>query len=365
MDPVSILALAPLLPLSITLVNLLSWTRGQPGRSTPTLSVLIPARNEAQNIGRALEALRQSELRPTEILVYDDHSTDETAALVRHQATMNPAIRLLSGGPLPAGWVGKVHACARLAEAATGEWLVYLDADVCITKEGLGRITSLLSRADVVTAVPRQETGSWAEHAVLPLLHLTYHSWLPLFLVEWSQSPAFLAANGQILAMRADALRAMGGWESVRSAVVDDMALCRRAKSLGWRVIFADGDRMGSCRMYHSFPEVWEGFSKNIRLGIGSTPGTLAVVLLYFTCFLLPFFLLPLAPVEAAVGVAGILLQRLLLAWRHQQSGWGLLLHPVGVVVLLAIALNSVRWAWSGDIRWKGRVYASKGLEPG
>lgn len=365
MDLLSILALAPMLPLGITALNLLTWTRGQAGRSAPALSVLIPARNESQNIARALQALEQSELCPGEILVYDDHSTDNTADIVRSFAAANPRIRLISGGPLPAGWVGKVHGCARLAEAATGEWLVYLDADVCITKEGLGRITSLLSRADIVTAVPHQQTGTWAEHAVLPLLHLTYHSWLPLFLVEWSQSPAFLAANGQILAVRAEALRAMGGWASVRAAVVDDMALCHRAKSLGWRVIFADGERMGSCRMYHSFSEVWNGFSKNIRPGIGSTPGTLAVVLLYFTCFLLPFFLLPMVPVPAAVGVAAIVLQRLLLAWRHQQSVWGLPLHPVGVVLLLAIALNSVRWSWSGDIRWKGRIYTDKAAEPG
>jgi hypothetical protein len=225
-----------------------------------------------------------------------------------------------------------------------------------------GEITPALEKQadDLVARYPVSQRS-----AVLPLLHLTYHSWLPLFLVEWSRSPAFLAANGQILAVRADALRALGGWAVVRSAVVDDMALCRRAKQLGWRVIFADGDAMGSCRMYHSFTEVWEGFSKNIRLGIGSTLGTLAVVLLYFTCFLLPFFLLPVSPIPAAVGITTILGQRLLLSWRHQQPLRGVLLHPVGVLLLLAIALNSVRWALSGDVRWKGRSYPPKAMEPG
>lgn len=358
----SALFLAPLLPLALTLFNLLTWTRGRPHRAAPRISVLIPARNEAGRIGACLAAVRRSELSPSEILVYDDHSTDTTAAIVTAHAAEDPRVRLLNGGPLPAGWVGKPHACSRLAEAATGEWLVYLDADVELDPEGLGRVASLLSGAAVVTAVPRQKTGSFLEHLVLPLLHLTYLSWLPLLLVEWSQDPRFTAANGQILGIRAEALRQIGGFGAVRGAVVDDMALCRLAKARGWRVCFADGFAMGSCRMYQSAQETWEGFSKNLHLGIGSIIGTVMVIALYLLTFLAPLLGAAFWP-EALVGSLAILLQRVLIAWRYRQHPLGVLLHPLAILLFVGIALNSLRWVLRRDVRWRGRSYDPSALE--
>lgn len=358
MNTLSVLALAPLLPLGITLLNLATWRRGGVAEAAPRISVLIPARNEAHNIGAALEALVQSSLSPLEILVYDDHSTDSTAAIVQEFAARDGRIRLLQGPALPPGWVGKPFANAQLAAAARGEWLIYLDADVCITETGIAQIAFRMHRADLVTAVPRQRTEIWAERAVVPLLLLTYYSWFPLPLVRWSRINAFLAANGQILAVRADVLRAVGGWEAVRDAVVDDMALCGRVKRAGWRVDFADGHDMAVCRMYRSFSEVWEGFSKNIRLGLGSAVATVAVMALYAVSFLLQPVLLPWVGEPALVGSAAILLQRTLLARRHTQGVAAVLLHPVGLLLLLGIAANSVRWAFNGQVRWKGRCYA-------
>lgn len=356
------LFLLPLLPLTLTILNLLTWTRGRPHRAAPRISVLIPARNEAGRIGACLEAVRRSELSPAEILVYDDHSTDTTAAIVAAHAADDSRVRLLTGGPLPTGWVGKPHACSRLAEAATGEWLVYLDADVELAPEGLGRVASLLSGAAVVTAVPRQKTGSFLEHLVLPLLHVTYLSWLPLLLVEWSQDPRFTAANGQILGIRANALREIGGFAAVKGAVVDDMALCRLAKARGWRVCFADGFLMGSCRMYQSAQETWEGFSKNLHLGVGSIIGTVVVIGLYLGIFLLPLVASPFWPI-AAVGATAVVLQRLLIAWRYRQHPLGVLLHPVAILIFVGIALNSLRWVLRRDVRWRGRSYDPSALK--
>jgi hypothetical protein len=265
--------------------------------------------------------------------------------------------------------VGKPHACHQLARLARGDLLVFVDADVVLDPDALGRVIALLDRygAEVLTAVPGQVTGSFVERLVLPLLHLTYVAWLPLALIHGTHDPRFLAANGQILAVSRGTFDAIGGFEAVRAEVVDDMAFCRNAKRARRRVLFADGARLGRCRMYGSASEVWKGFSKNLYEGLGESPLLLAVVLvLYFSAFILPYLLLPAALVAPALlgpallGVGLNLALRGLLVLRFRHPIDSALLHPVGVAVLLAIAVNSWRWARSGTIEWAGRVYAAR-----
>jgi chlorobactene glucosyltransferase len=168
--------------------------------------------------------------------------------------------------------------------------------------------------------------------------------------------------------VRRDAYRALGGWAAARGEVVDDMAFGRAAKRAGLRVVFADGHRMASSRMYRGFQELWEGFSKNLYEGIGGSPGALAlIVALHAWVFLLPYAALVAALlgasallVPAVAGVAANVLIRAALAARFRQPWEGVLLHPLSVLALLAIALNSFRWARGNRIRWRGRVYAAR-----
>ncbi len=365
-----IVAVLPLTVFAVALVNLFLWPRGRPGTQLPgTLSVLIPARDEAGRIERTVRAALASTHPVAEVLVYDDGSKDATPEILAEIAAQDRRLTVLVGGGLPDGWIGKAHACHRLAEAASGEYLCFLDADVVLAPRGLEHLADVFDRLDasVVTAVPRQEAGTWFERLVLPLLHLTYVSWLPMPLIWRSKDPRFLAANGQLLALRADAYRRFGGYESVRSEVVDDMAFCRAAKRAGLRVVFADGASMATCRMYCSAREVWEGFSKNLYEGVGARPDALLLALaLNVGAFLLPWVLLAaaisdpawLAP--AAVGVIANVSQRGLLAWRHRQPWSSLLLHPLSILALVAIAVNSWRWQASGSICWRGRTYARR-----
>jgi chlorobactene glucosyltransferase len=360
--------------LGLTLFNLLTWPRP---RSTATfagrVSVLVPARNEEGSIGACVDAVLGSSHPVHEVLVLDDGSTDATRAILEDRARGDARLRILSGAALPPGWVGKPHACHQLGEAATGDLLVFVDADVTLDLQGLARVVGVLQglRADVVTAVPGQVTGGLVEHLVLPLLHLTYTSWLPLVLVHATHDPRLLAANGQILAIRREAYAAIGGFEAVRGDLVDDMALCRRAKVARRRVVFADGTHIARCRMYTSARGVWEGFSKNLFSGLGGSPvALLAVVAVYTVAFVLPFVLLLASPwvaglwLPALVGVALNLLLRGVLALRFGHHPVSVLLHPVAVVILVAIALNSWRWAWTGRTRWAGRTYPAGKVQP-
>ena len=373
-----VIAAAPALPLLLTLFNIAVWQRGRPnGRMPGSVSVLIPARNEANNIEACLSAVLASEHPLFEVLVYDDASTDGTPALVDAIAATDRRARLIRGAELPRGWAGKSHACHRLALAAAGDILLFIDADVRLAPTGIGRLASLYEDlgADLASAVPRQETKTWGERLILPLLHLTYTSWLPLPLVHRSRDHRFLAVNGQIISLRRSVYLEIGGFESVKDNVVEDMAFCRQVKRRGFRVAFADGHDVARCRMYRSAAEVWEGFSKNLYRGLGASLARLiAVFALYTVAFVAPYGMLIGAALAAAwgwgsvetwapwivAGMLGVAMNtglRAVLAWRYHQSWSGIFTHPLSVLALMAIGVNSFRWHQRGMIRWRGRVY--------
>lgn len=377
------LALPALVPLGLVAFNAAFWTRGRalPAAAAAApggISVLIPARDEVANIERCVRSVDAAHGPIIEILVYDDGSTDGTAEVLAGLQATVPRLRVVSGADLPAGWVGKPHALHRLSALAAGELLLNIDADVTLHEDGVLRMLSLIGSPDqvpggldaaVVTAVPRQLTGSFAERLMMPLLHLSYVAWLPMPLIHRVRDPRVLAANGQLLLIRRSALTAVGGWAAVRTALVDDMALCRAVKRSGRRVVFADGDQMADCRMYPDATSLWRGFAKNFYEGIGGNPVALIVVMtLHLMLFVAPFVALPVAVVlgnrglaaAAAVGVAANLCLRLIMALRYHHSPMSVLLHPVAVVAMMGVLLNSFRWSRRGDIRWRGRSYPAR-----
>jgi cellulose synthase/poly-beta-1,6-N-acetylglucosamine synthase-like glycosyltransferase len=317
--PFALLAVPALIPLSLVAFNALFWTRGRAlpdaGRAAPGgVSVLIPARDEVGNIERCVRAVDAARGPVIEIIVYDDGSTDGTGEVLERLSAELPRLTVMRGGDLPAGWVGKAHALDRLSAAATGEVLLNIDADVALRPDGVLRLLSLLGTpaevpggldAAVVTAVPRQRTVGLAERLMIPLLHLSYVAWLPMPLIHRTRDPRVLAANGQLLMVRRSALEAVGGWARVRTALVDDMALCRAVKQSGRRVVFADGDQMAECRMYPDGAALWRGFAKNFYEGIGGRPAALVAVLaLHLLLFVVPFVALPIAVLLGATRVA-------------------------------------------------------------
>lgn len=363
----------PLLVLLIAVVNHATWPRGRmrprdglgAGRAAE-VSVLIPARNEVANLEPLIRSLQRQTTPAAEIIVYDDASTDGTGALLDRLKAEVPELVVLEGRGLPPGWVGKPHACHQLALAARQPNLLFIDADVQLLPTGIERLCSVRDdlSAAAVTAVPRQKVVSPLERLVVPLLHLTYLAWLPLALVWRSRDPRLLAANGQLLLVSRDAHDRIGGFASVKDAIVDDMAFCRRLKQSGLRVVFADGQLMAQCRMYRSAAEVWSGFSKNIYLGVGARPGRLLFALaINLAAFVLPLAALAwpgLVPTNVAViGAVAALSTTALATIRHRYPPSTVVLLPVGVVLLTFIGLNSFRWHLKGRIRWRDRVYGS------
>jgi len=367
-----------LMSLSLTAFNLLVWPRGrQTSAQVPSVSVLIPARNEERCIEATVRSVMQNADDLLECVVCDDGSTDATPQILAALAQEFPKLRVIQGIGLPAGWVGKPHACHRLSMQAAGEWLLFLDADTRLQKGGIRRAADVMSdyAADVLSVVPHQEMVTRAEQIVMPMLLATYTSWLPLPLIWRSQDPRFLAAMGQFLLVRRAAYTTLGGFESVKAEVVDDMAFCRNAKRSGLRMVFADGTHMARCRMYTGWQEIRDGFSKNLYEGIGGNmAGLLVVSGLYFAAFVLPWLLLMagclswipgIFTLAGAVGVAASLAMRVLLGLRMGFPLWSVLFHPLATLAFLSIAWRSWSWSRRGAIVWSGRVYAARAQRTG
>ncbi len=338
----------------------------------PLVSVLVPARNEALNIERCVRSLLRQEYAPFEILVLDDGSTDATAELLR-QLLMESGgkLRVVQGEPLPEGWHGKAWACSQLGHQAKGELLLFTDADTWHEPDALRRTVGAMvaSGADMLSLMPRQELVSFWEKLVVPLIHVILMCYLPLRLVRTSRKAAFCFANGQFICFRRKFYDRINGHASVRNAIVEDVWLCKSVKKAGGRVVAFNGTDVISCRMYRSFREIWEGFSKNLFAALGySTVGLFALIMLITAFYIAPFaflfhsllagefsaslFWLPLTQLLIA------LLCRLLIALLFRQSLAMAFLHPLSQLVLLAIACNSFYSIKFGKgASWKGRNY--------
>ncbi len=339
--------------------------------STPLVSVLIPARNEAANIGICLSTLAEQDYHRYEVIVLDDGSADGTRAVAEQWSRTLPHVRVVQGTPLPDGWAGKAHACHQLSRLARGELLMFVDADTVHDRHSISAGVAAMqsSGAGLLTVIPHQRMKSFWERVLLPLLHFSTFSYLPLPLVWGSKNPRLAMANGQVMLFSRSTYESIGGHEAVHTALVEDVWLSRRVKAHGSRLVIMDGGDVVSCRMYNSFRGIWEGFSKNLFAGFRySLAAMTAVIVFNILSSVVPFFLLMVfaltadlhAPsvtlVQAQVGV--IILIRLLLAGRFKMDLASILLHPLAVLVFAAIAVNSCVWVLvGGGARWKGRRY--------
>ena len=326
-------------------------------------SILIPARNEERNIADALNSVLQSEAVDFEVIVLDDGSTDRTAEIVRSISETDPRVRLETAKPLPAGWCGKNFACHQLAALARHPFLVFMDADVRVSRpDSFARLATFVeqSGAALVSGVPREETGAFMEHLIIPLIHFVLLGFLPLERMRKSTDPRFAAACGQILAVRRDAYEQSGGHVPIADRIHDAVALTRNFRAHGLATDLFDATDTFHCRMYQRGADVWHGFAKNAHEGLGAPQLITPATLLLLGGQVLPLCLLVFAMSPLAlVGTVAAFLPRLIAVARFRQSLLGALLHPLGICALVAIQ-------WFAFIRslrrcpavWKGRSYS-------
>jgi glycosyltransferase involved in cell wall biosynthesis len=292
-----------------------------------------------------------------EILVYDDLSTDKTADIVKNKAVDDPRIRLIAGIPLPGGWLGKTHACHRLALEAQGDYLLFLDADVRIDGDIIRKTAAMSSEKglSLVSVFPRQIMHTPGEWSTVPLMHFILLSLLPLILVRKSGFSSLSAANGQFMLFDAQTYQKYLPHEKMKADKVEDISIARWLKKSGHRVACLTGIPEIQCRMYTGYREAVNGFTKNVAAFFGNslllaflfwaiTTAGWAVVLYSFGWITEVLFLLVLLFTRILVSLTArqkVILN--LLFWIPQQITLGIIL------------LKSVQFKINRKYIWKGR----------
>lgn len=340
------------------------------------VSAVIPARNEAENIARAVRSVA-AQPEAIEIIVADDVSEDGTPAILEELQREIPQLRVLRMGDPPKGWLGKSHALAVASHKATANWLLFTDAD---TKHQPGSLGHLLERAcrdhvDLLSLSPGQQTPTWWEKAIIPFVFVELARRFSFEAVSDPESNV-AAANGQYLLIRRPIYDSAGGHEAVRDEILEDVALARRVKDLGGRILFLPGADWVSTRMYRHFGAMWDGWRKNLYLLWGGSPfpALLAVTRVWLLDLVPPLgFVLGLVLLAAGGGFDAAIVSLACLAvavarrvvygrevtrlgYAAEVANYGTL----GAALFCALMLASlVSHRWLRSVRWKGRTYST------
>jgi chlorobactene glucosyltransferase len=351
---------------------------GDPDDNAPRVAVIVPARDEAANIGPCVESLSAQQYSPDRlsVIVVDDDSSDDTAAIVAKLAQRDHRITLLRAPPLPPGWKGKVHACCAGAAAAPrdAEWLCFLDADMRAAPRA---VTSAVAAAadrslDLLTLAPRHQLESFAERLMLPCGLYLLGFYQNLARIQAPDSDQ-VVATGQFMLIRRTAYDAVGGHAPVHDEICEDLELALLMKRQGYRVLLMDGNSLLSTRMYTGWTTLWPGFAKNLVQLLGGAGRTLLaapiIVLLAWVAVWLPLLDLaavlhgtsgaPVALALAGLGTGALLGLHVGGAVHFRIPWWYGLLFPLGYTAGAVMALDSIRWRLTRRVHWKGRVYTS------
>jgi chlorobactene glucosyltransferase len=349
-----------------------------PPQNAPLISICIPARNEENNIRRCVEAVLDQDYPNVEVIVLDDRSTDATLAQLQGIAARDSRLIPISGSDLPDGWAGKPHALHQASAVARGKWLCFVDADTFLKPEAISScyVKALETEADLFTVMTEQVLGSFWEKVVMPLVMTALSvGFSPRRVNDPSRRDA--VANGQFILIKRSVYNAIGGHEKVKDQIVEDKALSELVKWNGYRLVVADGMQVVRTRMYTSLPTMWEGWTKNIYLGLrdhvamlflgafGASLGLIAALFLPLWPLLGLFWYangggwMALAVIIQSLLVWGYLLYfRAVIARKMNISPWYALTTPLGAGIFAAMMLTSAWKVISGQgVTWRGRTY--------
>lgn len=340
-------------------------------KSPPLVSILIPARNEELNIKKCIMSLLKQDYPNIEILVLDDNSSDNTPIIVKQIEGKDSRVKLITGKPLKSGWLGKSYACWQLSRYAKGKYMFFTDADTLHLKNSVSNILGCLikNNLDALSAIPRQVMVTIHERLVIIWVYFGILSLMPLLPVKKSKNPLFSTANGQCILLKSDVYRKIGGHKSVKNKILEDIHISKQVKRHGYKFMFFDGSRNISCRMYRSFNELIAGISKVIFAAFGyNTPTMVAAIVIISALFLFPFILLPLGLLLfnwpdaiinlIAIQIFIILIMRITMAIRLKNRVIDCFLHPLSMIYIILICINSILQARSGEgVYWKDRRY--------
>jgi len=356
-------------------------TPAPPPANAPLISICIPARNEENNICRCVGSALKQNYPNIDVIVLDDRSTDSTLAQLREIASRDSRLIPINGTDLPEGWAGKPHALFQASAAARGEWLCFVDADTFLAPQAISSCyaKAIETKADMFTTMNEQILGTFWEKVVMPLVMTALSvGFSPRKVNDPHTRDAI--ANGQFIMIRRTVYDAIGGHEKVKDQIVEDKAISEQVKWNGHRLVVADGSRVIRTRMYTSLPSMWEGWTKNIYLGLRDHPSMLMLGVFGATLSVIAALFLPLWTLLGIfwyhnngtwLAIAVIIQSLLVWAWliyfrarvarKMNISPWYALTTPLGAGIFAAMMITSAWKVISGQgVTWRGRKYHSK-----
>jgi len=352
-----------------------------PPTNAPLISVCVPARNEERNIRACVEAILAQDYPNFEIIVLEDRSVDATGEILSSLAAQNDKLKVIGGSELPKGWAGKPHALFQASAAARGDWLCFVDADTFLSRTTLSSCyaKAVETGADMFTIMTFQMMGSFWEKVVMPIVMTALSvGFSPRKVNEPKSKDAI--ANGQFILIKRSVYDAIGGHESVKDQIVEDKAISEQVKWNGYRLIVANGYSIAKTRMYTSLPEMWEGWTKNIYLGLSDRPSLMLLGVFGAFILLVAALILPIWPplgvywylhdggwpaltviIESLILWAVVIYARAQVAIGMRISPWYAFTLPLGAAVFAAMMFTSMVKVISGKgVTWKGRIYTQK-----
>ena len=343
----------------VSLVNLLSGLHLQDKKPVEfsKVSLLIPARNEEAVIGRLLAGLKEINYPDFEVIVCNDHSSDNTEEILNWFAGDDERIHWFLGEKLHDDWLGKNFACHQLAQKATGKYLIFLDADVELNKNAVTKAVSFFQekKLSLLSVFPQQKMETFSEWSIVPVMNWILQSLLPMILVQKTAFPSLSAANGQFMMFETESYLNYQWHSKVRNQNVEDIRLARMVKAEGLKMAVLLGNKDIYCRMYRSLEEAIMGFSRNIHEYFGGQRSVM-------TGFWLIVCLGPVIVWAAfdwpllGLFLGLVVINRIMVALASRQNiVWSVLLHPLQMISFTAIVLSNIYRRIKKETEWKGR----------
>jgi glycosyltransferase involved in cell wall biosynthesis len=324
---------------------------------TNFVSILIPARNEEDNILALLASIHQQDYIDYEVIILDDDSSDNTYDICAEFAAKHSAFRVIKGKELTGHWLGKNYACHQLSQQAKGEYLLFLDADELIFD---GLINSAVHRMHfrslaLLSLFTNQQMKTIGEKLTVPLMHYILLNLLPLRLVYLSKNASVAAASGQFMLFNASVYRQYEWHKSARDKIVEDVEIMKQVKSAGYNGESLLANGMISCRMYTSYPEAINGFGKNFLAAFNyNIFSFLVFLLLLIGGPMMVIITLNLQLIAMMIGL--IILTRIMISLESGQNAVSnVILHPLQMFSLALIAFSAIQKYLTKTTEWKGR----------
>jgi len=361
----------------VSIVNLLFFKKPKPlsPKQNPLISILVPCRNEEENIDKCVNSLIDQDYEKLEILLIDDNSSDNTWKKIEHLSSQNSQVKSFKGRNLPENWTGKNWACHQLSQKAKGEYLLFIDADTHLAKfsvsSGLKHMED--NSLELLTLVPKRNLFNFTDYLIWIMVSWFIFSWIPFYIAKKLPYSIFAAGFGQFLLFNREAYDKVGGHKKISNLVLDDFELARSIKTSGFNSEILDGTGSVETKGYSSSIEAVDGHAKaifstfryNILLFLTAFFGLLFLFFVPWLNIVAYFFNIELSAQHILISLLSILfifLSIFISSKAFTMSLFSAFLYPIAMLVLLFSGYRSFLSSFDGEIKWKGRATPSIGL---